>query len=728
MAINLGQALLALGADASGLNKDLDKAKGTTLGWIDDLGRSVVAGVGGVVVAGVGAAVAGATAVGIAALHTANQAAEATGRLQTQLGLTREEAEALGDVAVRVYGDNFGESIGDAAEAVSDVREQLGDLPLDELQKVTEQALAIRDAFDIEVSESMGAVNALMTEFGLTSAEAIAFVYNGLAQGLNASDDFLETLGEYSNLFGEAGASAGEFFSLLSTGSLGGVLGTDKVADAFKEFTIRIRDGSDTTREGLEGIGLDADRIFAMLESGQLSMVDVFAEVSRRMRWSQDDMADFRYGTMLVGTQLEDMGLEAFEALSLTTKSTEDATTAAGDLNAQYNNMGDFLEGLKRRAQVALLPVGEVMLDVANRAMPLIEQAFGALEPVLQRAATWAGNFVDTFIQKVEEGTPPLEAFKETVREMTPPEQADAIVSFVDSIATRGAEMAPALGDIAKGIGMLADSSSENDWEGLHLVGEGLKALFGISDDDPATIVLANIATGLRLLGDATDEWQEGDRFGALSTLSDAVLAFFGADQEDVDNLLVNVAAGITVLGERIAEWGKPITQFMDELWETLERANDSLTFFLEMLWGLMSGRGAGNGSWLDDWMPDWLIPGSPTPFEIGIRGINDALGETADRFSRLRELLAAGMDPALAAAAAGAYYMPGSEESGYYSRNNNPYLDRPPRPPANDPRSKAAGVTIEKVEVNVSTNDPAAMANEVVDEIQRAMRRRGLV
>lgn len=72
---------------------------------------------------------------------------------------------------------------------------------------------------------------ALQKKFGLSSQEALDFIVTGFQKGLNNSDDFLDSIGEYANLFAEGNVTADQIFSLMETGISGGVLGTDKMAD-----------------------------------------------------------------------------------------------------------------------------------------------------------------------------------------------------------------------------------------------------------------------------------------------------------------------------------------------------------------------------------------------------------------------------------------------------------------------------------------------------------------
>lgn len=184
-----------------------------------------------------------------------SDAAQAQRDLQAQLGLTEDQAGRLGDVSERVFANNWGNDIADVTEAVKNVREQVGELNDADTQKLTESALAIRDSFGAETPDSLQAISVLMEKFGLNAEQATDFVTAGFQKGLNTSGDFLESITEYGVQFAESKATAAQFFSALETGNQAGVLGTDKIADAFKESRIRITEMSDDVVDAYKEIG-----------------------------------------------------------------------------------------------------------------------------------------------------------------------------------------------------------------------------------------------------------------------------------------------------------------------------------------------------------------------------------------------------------------------------------------------------------------------------------------
>ncbi len=65
----------------------------------------------------------------VSMLTSGNDYNKAMNQLSASTGATGEELEGLKDVAKDVFANNYGESYDDVANAVANVRKQLGDLP-----------------------------------------------------------------------------------------------------------------------------------------------------------------------------------------------------------------------------------------------------------------------------------------------------------------------------------------------------------------------------------------------------------------------------------------------------------------------------------------------------------------------------------------------------------------------------------------------------------------------
>lgn len=404
---SLGTAALGTAVDLAGLDKGINTAENRAQGGFGRVGNVI----GGVlktgVVLGAAAAVTAVVGIGAAAFGVANEMKSATNNIQADLGTTREEAERLGDVAVQVFKNNFGDSIGEAGEAVSAIRKQLGEMSATELQDATENAFRLRDAYGVGVAESVSAVDTLMIQFGLTQQEAFDFLATGYQKGLDASGDFIDSVGEYSNLFADSGFDADAFFSIMETGLQGGVLGTDKVADAIKEMQIRLSEGGDDVGAAFEAMQMDFDAITQSVRNGDATWADYFPDILSGLQSIEDPIARNQAQVALFGTMAEDLGVSFTDGLSTASTALDSMGGAIDRVDVRYENLGDVVEGFKRRFLVAIAPVGEKLLALANEAMPHVERAFDWMEnelPGIIDAVSTAINTMVAFVSGLFKG------------------------------------------------------------------------------------------------------------------------------------------------------------------------------------------------------------------------------------------------------------------------------------------------------------------------------------
>lgn len=679
---------------------------------------------GGALVAGVAAGGLALAGIGGAAFNMANDVQTATSDIQAQLGTTAEEAERLGDVALDVFGSNFAGSVGEAGQAVALVRQQLGDLADDELQRVTKNAFRLSDTFGVDTPESISAAKTLMEDFGLTSDQAFDFIASGFQRGLDRSGDFLDTIGEYSTQFANGGADAGQFFSLMESGLQGGMLGTDKAADAFKEFRVRIQDGSDTTIESLEAIGISHEELSKGMADGSISAVDAFQLVTEKLNEVDDENVRMRAGVGLLGTQFEDLGTDAALALSTVGTSMGDLEGAASSLDAKYNNLGSVIEGFKRRALVAIEPIGGALLSIANSAMPLVNTAFDFFETNIVPALETAAGVVQSFLGNLQEGMSPIDAFIEAVHGLAPPgvmafllslrdevlpglsawftdsvqpviDMITQFVSWQDVLIAVGAVIAAtvlpmlygivtaaapviAVGAALVGAIALARNAWENDWGGIRTAVQGAwdalqpriaegKAML----DDFSARVLPPLRQAWTTLGQV---WQTsirpalnelwtavrnlGTQLGIGTGETDGWEVAMGILQGTLDMVVIGVnllTPAIQIAGGVISTGIGYVTDFVDGLRSMKQGASELIEPLRSM--------GSKIGELIDRarGLPDWLIPGSPTPFETGLRGIGSAIRSMPDMGQAFSSpggsaggLLAGGGGLALAGASAG--------------------------------------------------------------------------
>lgn len=304
----------------------------------------------------VGVAAAGAFTTALVKIGTEYQAA--TGQISAATGATGAELESLQGVMENVYGNNYGDSMADVADAVATVSQQMKGLSDGELQSVTEGAFALRDVFQCDVAESVRAANALVNNFGISGDDAMNLIAAGAQNGLDFSGELLDTISEYSVQFAKVGIDADQMFQIMQAGADSGAWNLDKVGDAIKEMSIRVVDGSDITAAGFQAIGMDADIMAQKFAAGGETAQQAFQETIQALAGMEDPVQQNIAGVNLFGTMWEDLGPEVVSQLASIT----DEAYAAGDelqkmQEVKYDNLGDALKGLGRQLEVELLPL-----------------------------------------------------------------------------------------------------------------------------------------------------------------------------------------------------------------------------------------------------------------------------------------------------------------------------------------------------------------------------------
>jgi len=307
-------------------------------------------------------------------------------KMQAALGVSAEKAGELNDIAKELFANNFGESISENAAVVTDAFRRMGDVGDEELGGIVTKAIMIQDAFGAETNQTLAATQTLMREFGLSSEQAFDFVAAGFQKGLDSSGDFLESITEYGTQFSNGGADAGQFFSVMETGMANGILGTDKAADSFKEFRVRLLDGSKTTSEALAQLGIDSKGFLDSVSSGTTSTADAYGIVLKALQDTGSEAIKMQAGVGLLGTQFEDLGTRSVLGIDLAKTSIDGLAGAADGLSVQYDTLGNAITGAFRRivTELADLKVFDDIKDDARKALDEITSnlpaAFNAVD------------------------------------------------------------------------------------------------------------------------------------------------------------------------------------------------------------------------------------------------------------------------------------------------------------------------------------------------------------
>lgn len=255
-------------------------------------------------------------------------------------GATGRELDELMSNSLDVYASSSAENLNEVAAGMMNVKTATG-LTGDALEEATDAALVLNNVLGYEVSESSRTAGALMKNFGVSAQEAYNLIAIGAQNGADKNGDLLDVLNEYSAQYSALGLSAEEFVSSLVDGAEAGVFSVDKVGDAVKEFNIRAKDGSDTTAEAFELLGMNADVMSEKFAAGGDTARTAFFEVVNALESMDDPMAKNAAAVGLFGTQYEDLEATVLPVLSGIEGGTLDMYDAVGTLAEGAQSMGD---------------------------------------------------------------------------------------------------------------------------------------------------------------------------------------------------------------------------------------------------------------------------------------------------------------------------------------------------------------------------------------------------
>ena len=384
--------------DAFGKFSPAGGAVGDLVSSFSGLGSS-----GSAALLGIGSA---AVAVGGYAVSSATSIDQAMNQFAASTGVSKESLDSYEETLKSIYTNNYGESFGDIADAMSAVTQQMGDLDQASLQNITESAFTLRDTFGYDINESVRAANAMMTQFGISGDDAMNLIATGAQNGLDFSGELLDSISEYSVQFAKVGLDADDMFAIMESGAESGAFNLDKVGDAIKEMSIRVVDGSATTQEGFSAIGLNADEMAAKFAAGGDSAKEAFDQTIQALADMDDPLAQSQAGVALFGTMWEDLGPEVVTQLA----NIEDGAYATSDSmeelkDIKYDDLGSMMESLGRSVETLLLPLGEALIPLIQQ---IIEEILPVIEENLPLLTDFISQLVSSLMPLVESLLPPM--------------------------------------------------------------------------------------------------------------------------------------------------------------------------------------------------------------------------------------------------------------------------------------------------------------------------------
>ena len=330
-----------------------------------------------------GAAIGAALSAGLASTLDSSKA---NAMLAAQLGAGPKMAKEFGEISGRVYARGIAGSLDEANAALKGVWQNglvAEDAATADIERVSARVVNL-GALMTEDADRVSSAVSQMLRTGLASSAEQAFdvLTRGVQQGVNKSQDLLDTFNEYGTQFRKLGLDGPAAMGLLSQAIRAGARDSDTAADALKEFAIRAVDGSKTSAAGFKALGLDAGKMSAQIARGGSGASAGLATVLQKLREIKDPVKQGQAAVALFGTKAEDLG-NALYAMD-PSKAADALGNVAGAADRAGKTLeesaGAKLEHFKRQAQSALV-------QTLAQAIPYIQGTFGWLE----RNSSWVG-------------------------------------------------------------------------------------------------------------------------------------------------------------------------------------------------------------------------------------------------------------------------------------------------------------------------------------------------
>lgn len=303
-------------------------------------------------------------------------------KLQSQTGSTNKEMKEFEKVLKNLYKNNYGESMDDLAEALAIVKQNTNEIDPTKLGKMTKNAIALRDVFGMDLQETIRGVNGLMQNMGVDADTAFDLITKGAQNGLDKSNELGDNLAEYTQLWGQAGFSAEEMFSILDNGLKSGAYNLDKVNDFVKEFTISLADGR--IEDNLSSFSKETQTLFKAWKNGKATASDVFKSVVKDLGSAKNEQDSLTLASNVWSSLGEDNAMKVITSLYNVNDTFKDVKGTMDDVNkTNYQQSQDEIKKLGRTLQTDLL------VPLANKLLPEINKYVKQYSPQIKSSLTW---------------------------------------------------------------------------------------------------------------------------------------------------------------------------------------------------------------------------------------------------------------------------------------------------------------------------------------------------
>lgn len=272
-------------------------------------------------------------------------------------GASFKDMKQYGESAKAVFNEGIGETPLEVAQAMAKIGQNT-QVSGKNLEKLTKSALALQKTFDWDPTELTRATDMAYKQWGYSHTQTMGLLAKGAQMGLDKNQNLLDSMNEYAVHFKKIGMSGEDMIKVFAAVGKQGVFDFDKAGDALKEFSIRAIDGSKSTVEAYQKLGLNAETMAAQMAKGGPTAKRTFSTILESIKGVKDPVKQDAIGVALFGTMWEDMGKKAIFALGDTKGSLGDVKGTLSEIERlQYNDATTAFKALGRTINTELAGV-----------------------------------------------------------------------------------------------------------------------------------------------------------------------------------------------------------------------------------------------------------------------------------------------------------------------------------------------------------------------------------
>lgn len=205
--------------------------------------------------------------------------------LRINLGVAKKDAKSLYDQIKLIADDGYSLEGITQATTLLQKRFKLSNQETKDLSR----SMELLDKMGYDMNNTVRFMTSAVNDWGMTHSEALDMIIAGEQTGMNISQDWLDTLVEYTPILSTLGIEAKDAFMLIDEAINATGMNTDQATDMVKEFLLTLTDGSNTSKDAFKDLGINIDDLKKQIDDGSITTIDAMKKVSKAIMNVGDD-------------------------------------------------------------------------------------------------------------------------------------------------------------------------------------------------------------------------------------------------------------------------------------------------------------------------------------------------------------------------------------------------------------------------------------------------------